>query len=99
MANHFSQYAILVLLLLTTCALMITGASNEVCNKNGGADGNNCSSLQPKRCHEKLFMPMVGGCDKLWCHDNCALKHPGHQPYGKCFSHYMYVFCNCTFNC
>ncbi|QHO06817.1 hypothetical protein HN51_065822 [Arachis hypogaea] len=99
MANHFSQYAILLLLLLTTSsALMITVASSEVCNKDDGGGGDNCLSLQQKRCQDKLHM--VGGCDKQWCKNACALKHFGQGAYGRCFSYFGGpIFCDCTFNC
>ncbi|QHO06818.1 uncharacterized protein LOC110270583 [Arachis ipaensis] len=102
MANHFSQYTVL-LLLITSSALMITVTSSEVCNKDGGGSGgvaDNCSSLQQKRCEDKLHMP-GGGCDKQWCTNACALKHLGQGATGKCLGFFRRptAVCICTFNC
>ncbi|MED6145066.1 hypothetical protein PIB30_021571 [Stylosanthes scabra] len=76
MANHFLQYA--VLLLITTSM-----SSSEACNKDGGGvGGHNCSSLQQRRCEDKLFTQ--GGCDEQWCVNTCALKHFGQDADGTC---------------
>ncbi|QHO38227.1 uncharacterized protein DS421_4g118570 [Arachis hypogaea] len=100
MANHFSQYTVLLLLITSsTSALMMTVASSEVCNKDGGIE-DNCSSLQQKRCEDKLRMPR-GGCDKQWCTNACALKHLGQGATGKCLGFFRRptAICICTFNC
>ncbi|MED6145067.1 hypothetical protein PIB30_021572 [Stylosanthes scabra] len=105
MANHFSQYAVL-LLLTTSSVLTVTavGRSSEACKKDGGE--NNCSSssslrlTENRRCEDTLHMP-GGGCDKTWCWNACALAHLLQGAQGKCLGFFRRptAVCICTYDC